>query len=827
MPTRMRRTLSALLCLLAVGIAGPVLCAVTGSISGTVTDDETGKHLSGVNIVIQGTGLTTVTDDRGYFVITNVPPGTHVVTAELIGYSPSRRSNIGVTMDVTTTVDFALLPTVIEVPGPEVEVRAPRMTLHTDTTPTVYEVTAREERFYPSQPNDLYQWPGVTLGQPGVTADAFQDIHIRGGRVDQVGYMLEGIPLTEPSSNLFATSLTTVGLHKMQLFTGGYSAEYGNALSGLANQVVKTGDMMGSGNIELSAGVPWDYQGLRLEAGDATDQLSWYFDTYLWSSGFRGIYNLDSLPSAIDGVTKIVYRPGGRTQFTFLGLGGRQHYILGPKTYHTLTWDEGANQAVPTELEPDNARQSYQLAALALTHTFSPKSFLDLRLHSFRNRFPEIDALSGYFDGPYDVWYARRVNLKGYQLNYTNALSPSHMLKTGLRFTPSHNFALDAIAPDLEGMGPFPRVRQRTTDTRLLEAYVQDHWRPTPGMTMDLGVRYDRAAYMPDNYPSFSRSTLSPRFGVTYGLSDDTMLRMSHGRYTQMPGSLWTEVQFVGNDPAVNAYWQSIFAPISRPVFERAWNTDLGVERRIGGDTKIGLTAFRRQQDSLVQYYAPDPMQPGYYANIGRLDSYGLESKIERNQPQGWSGWLSYTWMRTKTNSSNTGDPLGTLYFSSPSSDIFFPASWEARHSLTAVMTRKLGDWEVTPWAQYLSGYPFGMGLDALPHPMTGAPLTVYGPDGQVADAIPNSYRTDPFATFNLNISKQVDEDRSVFLSVYNLFDTKKVMNYSAYDAFGVNPIGYNPPDAAHPGDPDGYYTYKPTVTVPPFNVRIGVRAHF
>ena len=62
MPTHTRRTLSALLCLFAVGIAGPVLCAVTGSISGTITDDETGIRLSGFNIVIQGTGLTTVTE---------------------------------------------------------------------------------------------------------------------------------------------------------------------------------------------------------------------------------------------------------------------------------------------------------------------------------------------------------------------------------------------------------------------------------------------------------------------------------------------------------------------------------------------------------------------------------------------------------------------------------------------------------------------------------------------------------------------------------------------------------------------------------------------
>ena len=67
----MRTRLFACIALIILGAAAVVYSGTTGIISGTVTDSATGEKLAGVNVIVEGTNLTTVTDQNGYYVITN------------------------------------------------------------------------------------------------------------------------------------------------------------------------------------------------------------------------------------------------------------------------------------------------------------------------------------------------------------------------------------------------------------------------------------------------------------------------------------------------------------------------------------------------------------------------------------------------------------------------------------------------------------------------------------------------------------------------------------------------------------------------------------
>ena len=78
-------------------LAGAVLCAAaslnplgaqqpTGTITGTVVDSATRQPIAGVNVVIEGTRLGTISRDDGTFTIGGVPAGTHTVRARRIGY---------------------------------------------------------------------------------------------------------------------------------------------------------------------------------------------------------------------------------------------------------------------------------------------------------------------------------------------------------------------------------------------------------------------------------------------------------------------------------------------------------------------------------------------------------------------------------------------------------------------------------------------------------------------------------------------------------------------------------------------------------------------
>src|SRR5690606_14616440 len=113
------RCFLASLALVALGVlpAG----AQTGKLTGLVTDAATGEPLSGVQITVEGTGRSVLTQENGRYFLINVPPGVYTVTAQLLGYAVVRKENVQVTIDVTRTVDFELTSEALAVEGVVVE----------------------------------------------------------------------------------------------------------------------------------------------------------------------------------------------------------------------------------------------------------------------------------------------------------------------------------------------------------------------------------------------------------------------------------------------------------------------------------------------------------------------------------------------------------------------------------------------------------------------------------------------------------------------------------------------------------------------------------
>ncbi|HET9486204.1 MAG TPA: carboxypeptidase regulatory-like domain-containing protein [Chryseosolibacter sp.] len=80
-----------------------------GSIEGTVTFESSGAPAAGVKITTSPVSSTTVTDDQGYFSLTNVPTGDYTVSANLDGYK-NASDKISVTKNNTTTTSLQLTP---------------------------------------------------------------------------------------------------------------------------------------------------------------------------------------------------------------------------------------------------------------------------------------------------------------------------------------------------------------------------------------------------------------------------------------------------------------------------------------------------------------------------------------------------------------------------------------------------------------------------------------------------------------------------------------------------------------------------------------------
>lgn len=108
-------TLTAFLALLLM-LPASALAQDTGTISGTVTDSQTGEPLPGVNVALANTTRGAATTADGEYTIENVPAGQVTVQATFVGFTRFRRS-VTVTAGETTTVNIALEPSAVQLEG--------------------------------------------------------------------------------------------------------------------------------------------------------------------------------------------------------------------------------------------------------------------------------------------------------------------------------------------------------------------------------------------------------------------------------------------------------------------------------------------------------------------------------------------------------------------------------------------------------------------------------------------------------------------------------------------------------------------------------------
>jgi len=74
----------------------------TGKIAGTISDAKTGEALIGVNVYLENKNIGAASDEKGYYVILNIPPGEYTLIASMIGYRSMKVTNIRVAVDRTT-----------------------------------------------------------------------------------------------------------------------------------------------------------------------------------------------------------------------------------------------------------------------------------------------------------------------------------------------------------------------------------------------------------------------------------------------------------------------------------------------------------------------------------------------------------------------------------------------------------------------------------------------------------------------------------------------------------------------------------------------------
>ena len=230
--------------------------AIIGKISGVITDAATSAPLANATLTIVGTSSTATTNDGGYYVMTNIPPGGCDVKAELTGYASETVVGAKVFAGLTTTLNFALDAAEV-ITLEEIEVTATKPLIKRDVTQSTRIIEAEE---IAAMPRDTVN--GILETQAGVAVDnATGSIHIRGGRSMEIKYLIDGIPINDPIGRGLGVQVNANSIEQMEVITGGFNAEHGDAQSGVINLITKAGTQKFSGRIRYRVGQWGEHHG--------------------------------------------------------------------------------------------------------------------------------------------------------------------------------------------------------------------------------------------------------------------------------------------------------------------------------------------------------------------------------------------------------------------------------------------------------------------------------------------------------------------------------------------------------------------------------------
>jgi outer membrane receptor protein involved in Fe transport len=711
------------------------------------------------------------------------------------------------------TVEVRMEPTPIEMPP--VTVTAERPLVQRDVTGTMYRVASVEiERL----PVDTIQ--EVVELQPGVVSGG----HIRGGRTDETLYLLDGVPVQDPTAGMAAIALPKSAITELNVHTGGFDAAYGNALSGVVHIITRRGtnrlrsmvrydrDDLGepfggtehSGRSQLegmiSGPLVRDRAFWLIAADHVTDNTRWWqdFQHTTLETPYQNSWNLfartdfylsETLRLAIQGVT---------SHEEDLGYEWRWRFNL-----------EGL---------PASWRDSGRLA-LTLNHMISPAVFYDLQLSQFiinrgMRRGPratvESDTLWSYDtflqyvepDGGKRLWWFRGEQTITSGRGAITAQIGRHRLRAGFEVS-LYDLTSDLLKVEpqttfyglpLPDEPPLDYSHTYEYQPRTGGFFLQDTYESGDGLILNIGLRYDwldpRASrpvveWVPTTAEEFEqeitawvpadrKAQISPRIGLAFPLPERTWFLFNYGQFFQVP--LFDQL-YSGLDLDLT---RGLRVLVGNPDLEheRTKSYEFSLRRELNDRSVASLTYFFKESFNLVDtktFLSADSraLEDGFtqYVNLPLARSSGAEAAFEQRITDGIGLKVAYTFMTARGQAETGLSGLNYLQWGFEPPRTMHFLSWDQRHTLLAEVMGRMGGVDYDLIARFNS-----------PRPYTYAPsATGVLPEGTVVE--PNNERMKEIFLIDLRIRKRIPltiggrtSEVALFADIRNLTDRKNIV---------------------------------------------------
>jgi Carboxypeptidase regulatory-like domain/TonB-dependent Receptor Plug Domain len=230
---------------------------ITGRVTGRVADQDTGAPLGGVTVIVQGPQGedATITDDKGQYLFTSLGVGTYTIRFYLANTSTQvEQPGVVVSAEKTVRVNAKIASTA--------QAAAQQTYVITGKAPSIDIGSARigatfDEDFTLKLPNGR-TYGDVIAKAPGVFVDPSGNVSIGGATGLENIYVVNGMNVTGvefgnlesgAASSGGGTNLPLEFLTQIDVNSGGYNAEFGGAMGGVINTVLKSGSNQFHGSV--------------------------------------------------------------------------------------------------------------------------------------------------------------------------------------------------------------------------------------------------------------------------------------------------------------------------------------------------------------------------------------------------------------------------------------------------------------------------------------------------------------------------------------------------------------------------------------------------
>jgi iron complex outermembrane receptor protein len=555
--------------LLLLFVCAACTSAGAGTLRGRVAETGTGEELPGVNVVLVGTLMGTVTGAGGEFVLTGIPSGKYEAAFSLVGYARTIRS-VEILQSDTTDVAVSL-PAVALQTDPVVVTAARReqSILESPVSISVLDASAVSRRNAIVIDDALRYIPGVNMTE-------FQ-VNIRGssgysrGAGSRVLMLVDGIPLLTGDSGEINYETVPVGqIDRIEVLKGASSALYGSsALGGVINVITRPIGENPETRLRLYGGFYGTPSFERWDWGGGTRFLDGQSFSHSGKSGGTG-YRFLLSRQADDGYRQNDHRRryNGSVKTTF-DLSRSDALTLNASFLHQarasfLYWRDLAHALTPPDDQRGHRIESTRWYLSGVYHhVFSPALMLTGRALWFRNRFWDNIGVGG-----------------------DRSLSHVGRGETQVTWNPG---AAHILTAGLEGS--FDRVDASIFGERKGETfafYAQDEI-TIGAFSLTVGARYDFSDV--DSLDAVSQ--FNPKAALTYTPFDGTVVRASWGRGFRSPSvaEAFTSTTAAGLRIVPN--------PHLRP--ERSTSYEIGLQQVVGEVAVLDAALFVNDFDDLIE----------------------------------------------------------------------------------------------------------------------------------------------------------------------------------------------------------------------------------